>query len=198
MLALTIFSPDMRNYVNLLASGSVISSFLLPSMYVTYFQAIIIGGSALLGLVPIFLVSAMGSLHDIEKETKYKHIDTVFGLMVLLLFILVFVAIIQSFSGLIYYGQFTSNLANYNKSLTFSITQNSIGCSSTRFSNYNFTNECNNLTNESESTIRSLGNSFYSLYYAFGILFLLMMYYIMFTFVKRDTKAIKDEKKDSP
>ncbi|MEM0143312.1 MAG: hypothetical protein QXL94_05105 [Candidatus Parvarchaeum sp.] len=190
-------SPEFKNISNLILNTSYSTySIQNPSIYTSYFQISIISGSALLGLIPIFLVGALGKIQDNKKLESY--VGTIFGFIVVALFLLVFFAVAESFSGFISYAKFTSYINTNTSGVHVGISGVSLSCSSNGYvSGTTFNTTCDSVISSYNQVVYAVEYSIGSLYYAFILLlYLLIDYVVIVTYKQKTVKKERQGKKD--
>ena len=194
-------SPEFKNISNLILNTPYSTySVSNPSIYTTYFQIATISGSALLGLIPIFLVEAMGKIHEINKKQTKKHYfsEPIFGIIIVALFLLVFFAVAESFGGFISYAKFMSFLSTNNSGVTISVGSVSLACSNQGYVNTtDFNKTCGTIINTYNQVLYSVEYSIGSLYYAFVLLlYILFEYVIIVTYKQKQPKGTHNKKQE--
>ena len=191
-------SPEFKNISNLILNTPYSTySISNPSIYTTYFQIATISGSALLGLIPIFLVEAMGKIHEINKKQKH-YSEPIFGIIIVAIFLLVFFAVAESFGGFISYAKFMSFLSTNNSGVTIGVSSVSLECSSHGYVNTtNFNKTCDTIINTYNQVLYSVEYSIGSLYYAFVLLlYILFEYVIIVTYKQKQPKGKYNKKQE--
>lgn len=186
-----------KYYINQLTSGKYPAySLTNPTVYTVYFETLIVSGSALLGLIPIFLVEVIKSVRRPEQKQKINTAVLAFGILLTVAFVLVFLSVIQSISGFFAYSQFYSYYSSNTTNFQISNLNGTASCSDKfPIPMGNFSNDpCQIMITDTSRIFTFITNSFYNLYLAMAMLVItITSFIIVIAFEKFDEKSGKNE-----